>query len=180
MSKIYTKKGDKGDTGLYGGERIPKSDIRVEAYGTVDELNAYLGLLCTSDNPAIEKEVIFAIQNHLFNLGAYLAATIQKQAEIAGIKQEDVRFLEQQIDAAEEHLPPLRAFILPGGNTSAAYCHIARTVCRRAERLAVSLHQKSPLKPEVIQYLNRLSDYLFVLSRRSLAVVGDKEILWKP
>jgi len=188
--KIYTKTGDRGRTGLFGGERVGKADARVEAYGTVDELNSVLGLLATT----LEGESggaaagIERIQADLFRIGAWFATTPDTQAfdDLPGLGREAVGWMEEEIDRMESELPPLRGFILPGGNTAAAWAHLARTVCRRAERQGVALLEGvGPGKAEdafslAMVYLNRLSDYLFVLARylNHLAGLGDKQ--WEP
>ena len=161
-SKVYTRTGDGGMTSLSGGVRVSKTDVRVEAYGTVDELNAH-------------------IQCDLFTIGAYLA-TEPSRAEKLGrevVTEEDVTRLEQAIDEAEDGLPGWRGFVLPGGSRGAAVCHVCRTVCRRAERRILELSGSAPVMPEVCAYVNRLSDYLFVLSRKMLFIEGKDEIVWK-
>ena len=176
--KIYTKTGDKGETGLLGGGRVPKNDVRVEAYGAVDELNALLGI---AENEVISektKEILTEIQNHLFVLGADLA-TPKENTKIPRVTEEMIEFLEKQIDELDSIIPALRSFILPGGSKGASFLHFARTVCRRAERNVVSLEKKSGINNFVLAYLNRLSDLLFVLARfeNFSAKVTEKE--WK-
>jgi cob(I)alamin adenosyltransferase len=179
--KIYTKTGDTGTTGLFGGGRVPKSHYRVEAYGTVDELNAYIGMVRDQTTDAQRKSLLIDIQNHLFSIGAQLATpTEDGKAKIPKLSEEDILQLENEIDRMEESLPAMKHFILPGGHVSVSFCHIARCVCRRAERLTVALDQKEPVDPLVIKYLNRLSDYLFVLSRKMSQEVEAEEIPWKP
>lgn len=186
--KIYTKTGDAGTTALFGGTRVPKFHIRIESYGTVDELNSWLGLL---RDQAIEKqhcENLMGIQDKLFTVGAILAtdpekATLKSGKErlnIPKITEEDIQFLEQSMDTMDEALPPMTHFVLPGGHPSVSYCHIARTVCRRAERLVVLLNDHEPVSPLVLQYLNRLSDYLFVLARKLSQELQAEEIKWVP
>ena len=178
--KIYTKTGDDGTTSLLGGQRVPKSDLRIDTYGTVDELNAHMGLL--RDQPVNQHRVaaLVDIQQKLFTIGALLAVEPgSKTLKLPQLRAEDVHFLEAAIDSLEETLPPMRNFILPGGHASVSYCHIARTVCRRAERLTIALDRESPIGAPIIPYLNRLSDYLFVLGwTRSprLKIVGT----WRP
>jgi cob(I)alamin adenosyltransferase len=170
--KIYTKTGDKGTTALFGGERVPKSDARVDAYGTVDELNSYLGLL----RDLSKESLLIEIQDRLFTVGAILA-TVSDKVKVPRLSDDDVLVLEKAIDKMEESLEPMKHFILPGGHETVSFCHIARTVCRRAERLVVALESADPL---VIKYLNRLSDYLFVLSRYLSKKLRAEEIPWVP
>jgi cob(I)alamin adenosyltransferase len=182
--KIYTKTGDKGETSLFGGARVPKSHIRVEAYGTVDELNSYLGLLKDLIDTPPYKAVLKAIQDRLFTIGAVLASDPKKSMMTPDIKPEDIQVLENEIDAMEVTLPALKNFILPGGHTTVSFCNIARTVCRRAERLVIALDgvekkKGHPIDPLSIQYLNRLSDYLFVLGRKVGQDLGVEEIKWQ-
>jgi cob(I)alamin adenosyltransferase len=177
--KVYTKTGDKGTTALFGGARVPKNDIRIESYGTVDELNSYIGLVRDSINEEVVKEHLLEIQNRLFTIGAILATDpSKKNIKAPDLLENDVKFLEHQIDKMEEQLAPLKTFILPGGYPAVSYCHIARCVCRRAERLCVALDHTEPLLPIVIQYMNRLSDYLFVLSRFIAKINKVDEIPW--
>jgi cob(I)alamin adenosyltransferase len=179
--KIYTKKGDKGTTALIGGKRVSKSHIRIEAYGTVDELNSWLGLIAGSFNTVTEKEMLRKIQEVLFVMGSLLAADPAKaKMKLPEISEDDITLLENEIDRMNEKLPALTAFILPGGTTLTSYCHIARCVCRRAERKTVVLSLKSKVAPIIITYLNRLSDYLFVLARFASHQAGQEEIKWQP
>jgi cob(I)alamin adenosyltransferase len=172
--KIYTKTGDAGTTALFGGKRVSKADLRVDAYGTVDELNSYLGLL-------FEEDQIVEIQDKLFTLGAMLATEPgNTKVKIPHLTEEDVSVLEKGIDKMEESLEPMKHFILPGGNQTVSFCHIARTVCRRAERLTVALNSVEPIDPLIIKYLNRLSDYLFVLSRYLSKKLNATETPWHP
>lgn len=181
--KIYTKTGDKGQTGLIGGTRIPKSHLRIEAYGTVDELNSWIGHLgdlldLTDVNPLLKE-----IQDRLFTIGSSLACDPAKDTkmEIPDLKPSDVERLEQAIDAMNETLPELSSFVLPGGDAAASACHVVRCVCRRAERICVHLQLEGEFVDEqVIVYLNRLSDYLFVLARFILHRHKGTEISWKP
>lgn len=176
--KIYTKTGDKGETALFGGRRVPKSHLRVEAYGSVDELNAFMGLLADTIEEAAVQVLLHTVQHRLFSIGAALASDPQKQPLPPDLNEADVQVLEQAIDAMDAELPPLRNFILPGGHPAVSLCHVCRTVCRRAERQAVSLHRREPVEPLVLEYLNRLSDYFFVLSRYLGLKLGAKEVIW--
>ena len=179
--KIYTKTGDTGTTGLFGGGRVSKSHYRVEAYGTVDELNAYIGMVRDQEVNQKRKAILVDIQNHLFSIGADMATAHDAgKAKIPKLSEEDITQLENEIDQMEETLPAMRHFVLPGGHIATSFCHIARCVCRRAERLTVALDQKEAINPLTIKYLNRLSDYLFVLSRKISQEVGAEEIPWKP
>ncbi|MCC7507627.1 MAG: cob(I)yrinic acid a,c-diamide adenosyltransferase [Saprospiraceae bacterium] len=178
--RIYTKTGDKGDTALFGGRRVPKSHLRVDAYGTVDELNAFIGMLRDTQNDEHLREILAEIQNRLFSLGAHLASDPAKNPTPPDFKSEDVQLLESEIDAMDAVLPPLKNFILPGGHLSVSVCHVCRTVCRRAERLVVALSRRSPVDTLAIQYLNRLSDYFFVLSRHLAHQLDADEVIWKP
>lgn len=179
--KIYTRKGDTGETSLIGGTRVPKSHLRIEAYGTVDELNSFLGLVCYGQKGKPEEAVLTSIQEKLFVIGSWLAsdpaASRMKLPEITGA---DVEILEKEIDKMEEGLVSLKTFILPSGPEQAAWCHISRCVCRRAERLAVALSHEQEVAPVILQYLNRLSDYLFVLARKLSADGGITEKPWIP
>jgi len=179
--KIYTKTGDDGTTGLVGGTRVKKYDARLEAYGTVDELNAAIGLLRSYDIADNEKKLLVQIQNKLFNIGSRLASDQKGEEITAGliIKEEHVKSLEVAIDEYEEHLPPLTEFILPGGDQSVAQCHVVRTVCRRAERRILEFAEDNKVQPELIKYINRLSDYLFVLSRKLTSDKNIAEEKWK-
>ena len=180
-SKVYTLTGDKGTTSLVGGQRVAKDDIRVEAYGTVDELNAHIGMLAHAikgEMPEVEK-LIFKIQNKLFNLGAYLA-TEQKDVEspVYGLSDDDVKAVEAMIDTLDEQLPPMRGFILPGGTRASVCCDICRTVTRRAERRVVTLAAQQPLNPLAQRYLNRLSDFFFILARHCNVTSNVEEVIW--
>jgi len=179
--KIYTKKGDKGETGLLGGTRISKSHIRIESYGTVDELNSWIGLIRDQPVDKHTKDVLVRIQDRLFTIGSHLASDPEKsKAKIPDIKEEDVISLEKEMDAMNEVLPEMRSFVLPGGHTTVSYCHIARCICRRAERCTVALASEEKVEDIIIKYLNRLSDYLFVLSRKLTQDLRAEEIPWKP
>lgn len=178
--KVYTKTGDKGQTSLIGGTRVPKHHIRIEAYGTVDELNSHIGLIRDQEMDAEAKKMLIEIQDRLFTIGASLASDPDKsKMKIPDLKEEDVLLLESEMDRMNEVLPEMRSFVLPGGHTTVSYCHIARCVCRRAERLAIHLSETSFVAPLVIKYLNRLSDYLFVLSRKLTKDLNAEEIPWK-
>jgi cob(I)alamin adenosyltransferase len=179
--KIYTKTGDLGLTSLIGGTRVKKSHHRIDAYGTVDELNSYIGLVSDQPVNAHRKLILKEIQDRLFTVGASLASDPEKSTmKIPDLHDEDVILLEKEIDAMNDQIPPLRVFVLPGGHQSVSFCHVARTVCRRAERLVIALQEESFVADLVIIYLNRLSDYLFVLSRKMAQELGAEEIPWKP
>jgi cob(I)alamin adenosyltransferase len=177
--KIYTKTGDTGETALFGGARVPKNHYRVESYGTVDELNSYIGLLRDLIPTDEYRIVLKNIQDRLFTIGAVLASDPSKPMMTPDVTPEDIELLENQIDAMEESLPALKNFILPGGHSTVSFCNIARTVCRRAERLVVGLDAVEKIDPLSIKYLNRLSDYLFVLGRKVGQDLGAEEIIWK-
>ena len=179
--KIYTKTGDAGETSLYGGKRVRKSELRIDAYGTVDELNSYIGLLrdYTINEPYVQE--LIRIQDRLFTIGAILAADPAKPGlKLPRLIDNDVMSLENGIDVMEAKLEPMKFFILPGGHKEVSFCHIARCVCRRAERIVTTLAETENVNPLVIVYLNRLSDYLFVLSRAMGKVVGAIELPWIP
>ncbi len=179
--KIYTKTGDGGETGLFGGRRVPKDHLRIEAYGTVDELNALLGQARAANGQKEVDELLALLQHHLFVLGADLATPRQgTKASVPRLREEDILQLESRIDAMEETLAPLTSFILPGGTPLAASLHVARTVCRRAERHAVALAHVEDIGPQAIPYLNRLSDLLFVLARFVNHISGTPEVKWSP
>jgi len=179
--KIYTKTGDDGTTGLVGGTRVKKYDVRLEAYGTVDELNAVIGVIRSFDLHEEDKNILVEIQNKLFNIGSRLASD-KKGDEITAelsIKNDDILFLEKAIDQFEENLPELTRFILPGGKPAASQCHVARTVCRRAERRILEFAEQNTVQPELIKYINRLSDFFFVFARKLTADSGLGEMHWK-
>jgi cob(I)alamin adenosyltransferase len=179
--KIYTKAGDKGQTSLIGGSRVPKYHERIEAYGTVDELIAYIGLLRDSLNDINHKNLLLQIQDRLMATAALLAADSEHHKKnLIKIHKKDLTFLEKAIDRMEKDLPALNSFILPGGHPVVSFCHIARTVCRRAERITVKLTEISESDKLIIKYLNRLSDFLFVFSRLISSELGVNEIQWKP
>ena len=186
--KVYTKTGDKGTTALFGGTRVPKHHIRIESYGTVDELNSHIGLIRDQAINPDYKKILEHIQDRLFTLGAILATAPDKavlkngkeRLNIPKIIDTDVELLENEIDGMESELEPMTHFVLPGGHTTVSYCHIARCVCRRAERLAVHLHELEPTDVMVLTYLNRLSDYLFVLARKLSHDLKANEVKWIP
>lgn len=176
---IYTKKGDDGSTSLVGGTRISKTDLQIETYGTIDELNSFLGvLLCDMHNDG-ERDMILFIQNKLFSIGSYLATEKEREAkEFGGLFDEEIKQMEKAMDAMELDLPKLTNFILPGGTRSAALAHVCRTVCRRSERLVLRLDEKQPIDSSIKVFLNRLSDYLFLIARKECFVTGTSEIPW--
>lgn len=186
--KVYTKTGDQGTTALFGGTRVPKYHLRIESYGTVDELNSYIGLIRDQDMNEHYKNVLIDVQDKLFTVGAILATDPEKailkngkeRLNIPKITEEEVELLENEIDAMEADLPPMTHFVLPGGHTTVSYCHITRCVCRRAERLATELNHAEPTDVMIIKYLNRLSDYLFVLARKLSFDLKADEVKWIP
>ena len=186
--KVYTKTGDNGTTALFGGTRVSKHHIRIESYGTVDELNSHIGLVRDQEINVHYKDVLIEIQDRLFTVGAILATPPEKETlkngekrlKNLGILESDIEFLEKEIDQMEEQLPQMTHFVLPGGHTTVSYCHIARCVCRRAERLSVHLNDIEPTDELVIKYLNRLSDYLFVLARKLSFDLKADEVQWIP
>lgn len=179
-SKIYTKTGDKGTTSLIGGTKVPKSHLRIEAYGTVDELNSYIGLCKDLINDNSVNSILQEIQDRLFTIGSSLACDPVKELKmkIPDLKEEDVALLEKEIDRMNEIIPPMKSFVLPGGHPTVSHLHIARCVCRRAERCCVRLDEET--EPVILKYLNRLSDYLFVLARYMSHSLNIPEIPWKP
>jgi len=186
--KIYTKTGDKGTTALFGGTRIPKHHIRIESYGTVDELNAHIGLIRDQEIDEEIKKNLYDIQHQLFTIGAELATDPAKaklkngkeRLNIQKIQEEEIKFLENEMDKMNEDLPEMTHFILPGGHPTVSYCHLARCVCRRAERLSTALYDLEPFDEFILQYLNRLSDYLFVLARMLSNSLNVEEVKWIP
>ncbi len=185
--KIYTKTGDKGTTALYGGTKIGKNDIKIESYGTVDELNSYIGLVRSYEIDPIFEEELIIIQKNLFNLGAELATPVEKLILANGksripktVQEEDIVQLEGWIDDIDSQLEQLTHFILPGGNIAASHAHVARCICRRAERLTVALAEVEEISPLLQKYLNRLSDYLFVLARKIANDNNHEEVKWIP
>lgn len=186
--KIYTKTGDKGTTSLFGGTRVAKHHIRIESYGTIDELNSWIGLIRDQDIQQESKTTLIDIQDKLFVIGAVLATDPEKavlkngkeRLNITKITDANIKLLENEMDVMEANLPSMTHFILPGGHTTVSYCHIARTVCRRAERLATYLYEIEPFEDNVLSYMNRLSDYLFVLSRKLAVELNAEEVKWIP
>ncbi|NQX81686.1 MAG: cob(I)yrinic acid a,c-diamide adenosyltransferase [Flavobacteriaceae bacterium] len=186
--KIYTKTGDKGTTGLYGGTRVAKHNIRIEAYGTIDELNSYIGLIKDLINDDKISDILLRIQNELFTMGAMLATpesskTMRNGKErlnIEKVETDNVLFLEQTIDDMDKKLKPMTSFVLPGGHPTISHIHIARCICRRAERIIVRLSEEENIEKEILKYTNRLSDLLFVLSRFMSFSLKIDEIPWIP
>lgn len=178
--KIYTKKGDTGKTGLIGGTRILKSSLRIESYGTVDELNSYIGLIRDQEMNEKFKLQLIEIQDRLFTIGSSLASDPEKSTmKIPDLHSSDVEVLEKWMDEMDETLEPMKFFVLPGGHTTVSFCHVARCVCRRAERVIVDLNQSEFVAELIVMYMNRLSDYLFVLSRKLSADLNVEEQPWK-
>ena len=179
--KIYTRKGDTGTTQLIGGTRVPKHHLRIDTYGTVDELNAWIGMVSVFVQEESIKNLLKEIQDRLFTLGSNLAADPENSKMILpDISETDVVSIENEIDRMNESLPELKSFVLPGGSEGNAAAHVARTVCRRAERLTSLLNNTEPVDPLILKYLNRLSDYLFVLARWLTLKNGSNEIIWQP
>ncbi|MBK7850801.1 MAG: cob(I)yrinic acid a,c-diamide adenosyltransferase [Bacteroidetes bacterium] len=179
--KIYTKKGDEGKTSLIGGTRVSKNHKRIDAYGTIDELNSWIGLLRDQAIASGHITLLLTIQDRLFIIGSQLAADPEtSRMKLPELTEEDVLLLENAMDEMESTLPEMKHFVLPGGNPIVSYCHLARTVCRRAERCVVYLSETDHVSPLILKYLNRLSDYLFVLSRKLSAETGSKETPWIP
>lgn len=186
--KVYTKTGDNGTTALFGGTRVAKDHIRIESYGTVDELNSYIGLIRDQNIDSQYKQILIEIQDRLFTVGAILATPQEKEVlkngelrlQKLGILETDIELLETEIDKMEAFLPPMTHFVLPGGHSTVSYCHITRCVCRRAERLTVHLSHIEPIDEMTIKYLNRLSDYLFVLARKLTLDLNADEVKWIP
>ncbi|HEY9123274.1 MAG TPA: cob(I)yrinic acid a,c-diamide adenosyltransferase [Bacteroidales bacterium] len=179
--KVYTKTGDKGETSLVGGKRVAKSDLRLDAYGTADELLAFISLLKDQQISNIHKTILSEVQDHLMTCSAILAYDFEnKSVKLPSITEKEILFLEKEIDKIEETLEPLFTFIIPGGHPIVSIGHVARTVCRRAERIVVKLAEEAEVPENVIKYLNRLSDYLFVLTRRLSSDLNIRESAWKP
>jgi len=179
--KIYTKTGDQGKTSLLGGSRVAKYNLRIEAYGTVDELNASVGMLRSMEIPAIMTDMLIEIQNKLFTIGSRLASEPgDPKIKLPKLSEEDTVYLEKKIDEMDEELPEMRNFVLPGGHPAVAQAHVARCICRRAERIVLHLKDESDVPPEIPIYLNRLSDFLFVLSRKISQHLAAPEIPWVP
>jgi cob(I)alamin adenosyltransferase len=180
--RIYTKTGDDGTSGLIGGTRVEKYDLRLESYGTVDELNSWVGLLRSQPMDQATREFLLSIQNNLFVIGARLATDLSKTdlTDRLPFKTEEIIKLEKEMDRILDLLPPMEHFVLPGGSNAISYCHLARTVCRRAERRVCQLSKEMNIPSELLKYLNRLSDYLFVLSRKVAVDEGVVEVQWLP
>jgi cob(I)alamin adenosyltransferase len=178
--KIYTKTGDQGTTALFGGKRVSKADLRIDTYGTIDELNSWIGVLRDQEVNQKRQEVFVAIQDRLFTIGSILATEPGNlKVKIPTLSAHDVTYLETEIDSMDAVLPPMRFFVLPGGHTSVSFGHVARTVCRRAERLVIALDNNEKTDPLVIVYLNRLSDFLFVLCRQMTQDLNAPETPWQ-
>lgn len=179
--KIYTKTGDKGQTSLLGGTRVPKHHMRIEAYGTVDELNSWIGLLRDMISDEHAKTILVDVQDQLFTMGSSLASDpVKSKVKIPHLSEEDILVFEKEIDAMDAELPPMKNFVLPGGHPVVSHCHIARCVCRRAERRVIHLAENEQVDDLVIKYLNRLSDYIFMLSRKLTKNLNATEVPWKP
>lgn len=179
--KVYTKTGDKGETSLLGGGRVSKSDVRIESYGTVDELNAWIGLIRDHTENNRIRDLLEIIQDRLFIIGSLLAVEPGKMFDsLPELKEEDISLLESEMDEMDEKLPEMRNFILPGGHPLVSYTHITRAVCRRAERHIIRLDKEQKVDEAIIRYLNRLSDYLFMLARFTAQDLGVKEVRWNP
>ncbi len=179
--KVYTKTGDQGETSLFGGKRVKKYNLRINAYGTSDELNSWIGLVRDQKIDNRYKNILSEIQDRIFTLGAELAADPDKpKLKLPHIEEKDILLLENEIDFMDESLPEMTKFTLPGGHTTVSYCHIARCVCRRCERLVIELSDDAEVSPLIIQYLNRLSDYLFVLGRKIAQDLNADEVYWEP
>ena len=180
--KVYTKTGDKGKTSLIGGTRVAKNHIRIESYGTVDELNSWIGLIRDQDIDDKHKKVLIEIQDRLFTVGSSLATDPEKspKTKLPDLIDADIELLEAEMDQMNNALPEMRSFVLPGGHSTISYCHIARTICRRAERKVIELQEQDFVADLVQKYLNRLSDYLFVLSRQLTQDLSAVETPWKP
>jgi cob(I)alamin adenosyltransferase len=179
--KIYTKTGDEGTTSLFGGKRVSKADLRIDAYGTIDELNSWLGVLRDQRVNEIRLKLLAEIQDRLFTIGSILATEPDnKKVKIPALVENDIELLEKQMDEMDAQLPAMRHFVLPGGHSSVSFGHVARTVCRRAERLVIALNQIEKVDPVVIKYLNRLSDFLFMLCRSMAFELKAPETPWQP
>jgi cob(I)alamin adenosyltransferase len=179
--KIYTKTGDQGTTSLFGGKRVSKADLRIETYGTIDELNSWMGVVRDQEINHSRKKILLEIQDRLFTIGSILATEPGNvKVKIPSLVESDINLLEQEIDGMDAALPEMRSFVLPGGHPSVSFSHVARTVCRRAERHVIALNATESVDPLVIKYLNRLSDYLFVLTRAMALDLGSEESPWRP
>ncbi len=179
--KIYTKTGDKGETSLIGGVRLPKHHIRIDAYGNVDELNSWIGLMRDQEVGEGHQKTLIEIQDRLFTIGSHLASDpVKGKMKLPEIHEADITLLESEIDKMDKVLPEMKSFVLPGGHPIVSYCHVARCVCRRAERSVVHLSTQEEVQPIIVMYLNRLSDYLFMLSRQLAQDLKAPETPWKP
>jgi cob(I)alamin adenosyltransferase len=176
-SKIYTKTGDKGYTSLVGGKRVPKTHPRIDAYGTVDELNSFIACLLDTVNDRDDRELLLRIQNNLFTLGAYLATEDDNKS--CPVSTEEVEILENEMDRIDDVITPVKAFVLPGGSPSNSLAHVCRTVCRRVERCMYRIGEEGNIDPVALQYINRLSDYFFLLARKQSFINGISEIIWE-
>ena len=178
--KLYTKGGDKGRTSLVGGQRVPKYDIRLESYGTIDELNSFVGVLLSHDLEEVDRKFLFWLQHKLFAGGGYLATdtTRDEVQEVTCVTERAVARIEREIDRLDDLVPPIKAFILPSGGAITASAHVCRTVCRRAERIIYRLNSETPLEPNVLRFINRLSDYFFALARKEVFRINGEEIVW--
>ncbi len=180
-SKIYTKTGDQGETSLLGGRRVPKYHLKIEAYGTADELNAFIGVLRDQDISSHHKQVLLKIQEQVFTAESLLARDEgSENFELPQLNESDIALLEQEIDTMSHYLPPLSNFILPGGHQAISYAHVCRVICRRAERIIIKLDEESPVDEFIIRYFNRLSDYFFMLARRIAFDLNIADTPWKP
>lgn len=178
--KIYTRKGDSGETSLIGGSRVPKNHLRIEAYGTVDELNAFVGLIRDSAQDRSAEDTLVAIQHQLFTIGSELAAEKGHKMKLPELDQNSIDALEKAMDSMDQDLPALKNFILPGGDLTASHCHVARTICRRAERKVVALAAHESIDEQILRYINRLSDYFFILARFYTHRHNGQETPWLP
>lgn len=178
--RIYTKTGDQGETGLFGGQRLSKDDLRIEAYGTIDELNASVGALADEVLSAEIKDILRQIQHDLFVIGSHLATMPGKNLSLPPLPEAQIRVMESLMDLWDETLPPLKNFILPGGHSTVSKAHLARCICRRAERRTISLSRREKISPQIVVYLNRLSDFFFMLGRKLALDLGVTEIIWEP
>lgn len=178
--RIYTKTGDQGETGLFGGQRLSKDDLRIEAYGTIDELNASVGALADEVLSAEIKDILRQIQHDLFVIGSHLATMPGKNLSLPPLPEAQIQVMESLMDLWDETLPPLKNFILPGGHSTVSKAHLARCICRRAERRTISLSRREKISPHIVVYLNRLSDFFFMLGRKLALDLGVTEIIWEP
>lgn len=178
--KIYTKTGDKGETGLFGGKRLPKDDLRIEAYGTIDELNATVGALADDITSNYIRVFLRQVQNDLFVIGSHLATVPGKNLTLPQLPEAQIHVMETWMDKWDEALPPLKNFILPGGHPTVSKAHLARCVCRRSERRVISLGHREDVSPLIVMYLNRLSDFFFMLGRTLAQDLQIEEIIWEP